>query len=78
VSTGGVAERIAAADEISRVGQLMFKKFPQIANYASAMTGELALFRVTPQVISLLDYRQGFGHTELVTAAELETGAAAA
>jgi pyridoxine/pyridoxamine 5'-phosphate oxidase len=71
VSFGGVAERIAAAHESSRVSQLMLRKFPQIANYASAITGELALFRVTPQVISLLDYRQGFGHTKLVTAVEL-------
>ena len=25
------------------------------------------LFRVTPNVISVLDYTQGFGHTDLVT-----------
>jgi hypothetical protein len=24
------------------------------------------LFRVTPEIISLLDYRKGFGHTDLV------------
>jgi nitroimidazol reductase NimA-like FMN-containing flavoprotein (pyridoxamine 5'-phosphate oxidase superfamily) len=72
VSIGGIAERMEGGAETTRVVRLMFEKFPQIARYESAVTGELALFRVTPQVISLLDYRKGFGHTEHATAAELE------
>jgi len=28
---------------------------------------EVRIFRVTPQVISVLDYTRGFGHTDLVT-----------
>jgi hypothetical protein len=28
---------------------------------------EVRLFRVTPVVISVLDYSKGFGHTDLVT-----------
>ncbi len=28
---------------------------------------EIRLFRVTPTVISVLDYSTGFGHTDLVT-----------
>jgi len=28
---------------------------------------EIRLFRVTPTVISVLDYAKGFGHTDLVT-----------
>jgi hypothetical protein len=54
----------------------MLEKFPQIAKYVSGVTGDVALFRATPQVISLLDYRKGFGHTECVTARELERPAA--
>jgi hypothetical protein len=27
---------------------------------------QVRIFRVEPQVISVLDYTQGFGHTELV------------
>ena len=69
LSLGGHAELIASEDEIKTVGQLMFEKFPQVANYMSA-DGEdddkIAFFRITPLVISLLDYRQGFGHTELL------------
>jgi hypothetical protein len=35
--------------------------------YALAGKKGLFLVRITPEVISLLDYRKGFGHTELVT-----------
>lgn len=28
---------------------------------------DVRIFRVTPTVISVLDYSQGFGHTDLVT-----------
>jgi hypothetical protein len=26
----------------------------------------IILFRITPEIISVLDYRKGFGHTDLV------------
>jgi len=47
----------------------MFEKFPQIAGYAPAELEQIVLFRVTPEVISVLDYRKGFGHTDLVEVA---------
>ncbi len=68
LSMGATATRVTDAAESKMVRELMFKKFPQIQNYADPTSswGELVLFRVDPIVISLLDYRQGFGHTELV------------
>jgi nitroimidazol reductase NimA-like FMN-containing flavoprotein (pyridoxamine 5'-phosphate oxidase superfamily) len=77
VSIGGLATRVEGGAEATRVIRLMFEKFPQIAKYESAVTGELALFRVNPEVFSLLDYRKGFGHTESATPAELEAKSAA-
>ena len=47
----------------------MFQKFPQIAGYAPIEVDEVVLFRVTPEIISVLDYRKGFGHTDLVKVA---------
>ena len=44
----------------------MFQRFPQIARYAPAELEDIVLFRVTPEVISVLDYRKGFGHSDLV------------
>jgi hypothetical protein len=48
------------------VGQLMFQRFPQIARYAPTNMEQLVLFRISSEIISVLDYRKGFGHTDLV------------
>ena len=66
LSIGGKAEAVTDPEEIDQVGQLMFQKFPQIAPYAPTELEGAVLFRVTPEIISLLDYRKGFGHTDLV------------
>ena len=67
LSIGGTAERVTGKDELARVQQLMHAKFPQIAQYGSDADAGIAIYRVTPQVISVLDYTKGFGHTDLVT-----------
>ena len=69
LSLGGRGERVTDPKEIGRVQQLMFQKFPQLARYAPTDMVGLALFRITPEVISVLDYRKGFGHTDLVEVA---------
>lgn len=66
VSIGGRASKVTDTEEQNRVGQLMFSKFPQIAQYAANPPDtELVIFRVDPVVISLLDYSKGFGHADL-------------
>jgi nitroimidazol reductase NimA-like FMN-containing flavoprotein (pyridoxamine 5'-phosphate oxidase superfamily) len=66
LSIGGRAAPVTDAQEISRVSELMLRKFPQILRYA--LTGKKGVFlvRITPEVISVLDYRKEFGHTDLV------------
>jgi len=66
LSIGGRAERITNPQEVAQASQLMFEKFPQIARYAPAELEDIVLFRVTPEVISVLDYRKGFGQSDLV------------
>ncbi len=67
VSLSGTAVLIADEAEKEKVGALLFKKFPQIENYTppDLPPEALVLFRIEPQFICLLDYRKGFGHTEL-------------
>jgi len=66
VSISGAAVLIADKAEQDKVGALLFKKFPQIEKYTppDMPPDALAMFRIEPQFISLLDYRKGFGHTE--------------
>lgn len=65
ISLGGTAARITAEDEIARIEKLMAKKFPQMADLPSEEEA-LAFFKITPKVISVLDYSKGFGHTDTV------------
>jgi general stress protein 26 len=67
LSMGAMAKPVSDPEEIEKVGGLLFKKFPQVAQYVPTGAEGVALFRVEPKVISVLDYSKGFGHTELVT-----------
>lgn len=71
LSLFGRARRLTALTDIDAAGRLFLARFSELNAFAAA-PGEMALFAVTPLVVSVLDYRKGFGHTELVTAAELE------
>jgi len=65
LSLGGHAQPVMDPGETRHVLDAMYEKFPQIRNYAdTADDEELCLVRVEPAIISLLDYRKGFGHTE--------------
>jgi general stress protein 26 len=66
LSIGAKAEAVTDAEEVDIASRLMFAKFPQIARYAPAELDDIVLYRVTPEVVSVLDYRKGFGHTDLV------------
>ena len=67
LSMGARAARVTDRDEIARVGRLMLKRFPQGADFGPDEADSIAIFAVKPVVVSVLDYRNGIGHTELVT-----------
>jgi len=66
LSMGAMAEQITGADEKKLIAQMMLDKFPQVTEFVSNHLDELAMFRVTPKVVSVLDYSKGFGHTEQI------------
>lgn len=68
LSMSGHAVRVTEAGELARVFELMVSKFPQIGQFLKGDDVEMALFRVDPEIVSILDYKQGFGHTEAATA----------
>lgn len=73
VSLGGLAARLSDPDQILQVGRLFVAKFPALREGFDLGEQATALFCITPLVISLLDYRKGFGHVDQVEAGELET-----
>ena len=73
LSMAGRAERLTEERQIAHAGNLLLRKFPQgIAEYASGALEGVTLYRVTPKAISVLDYRKGFGHTDLVLTSEAD------
>ncbi len=48
--------------------RLMMKKYPEQRSLPLPMPrpADVRIFRLTPVVISVLDYTKGFGHTDLV------------
>lgn len=67
LSLGGRARRLTDPADMARAGKLFLDKFgAEIGQYMSGDASDLALFQIAPEVISVLDYRKGFGHTEQV------------
>ena len=68
LSIGGRAEILNDPDEIGRATECMLKRFPQVADWADAVQrSDIVFLKIQPQVVSILDYEKGFGHTDLVT-----------
>ncbi len=69
ISASGVASLVVDEQEKQKIGNLIFAKFPHLAEYfpAETSTEDLALFRIDLSIISLLDYRKGFGHCNVIS-----------
>lgn len=68
LSMAAHAAAVTDHDEGERIIQLLASKYDAMANAGMVMPPPEAvrLFRVTPTVISVLDYSKGFAHTDLV------------
>jgi nitroimidazol reductase NimA-like FMN-containing flavoprotein (pyridoxamine 5'-phosphate oxidase superfamily) len=70
LSMAARAHRVTDASEAEKVLRMLPLKYPDAPPSTARMKmpepHEVALFRVVPEVISVLDYTKGFGHTDLV------------
>ncbi|MBU4498850.1 MAG: pyridoxamine 5'-phosphate oxidase family protein [Gammaproteobacteria bacterium] len=69
LSMAAHAQAVVDRDEANKVLRMLPLKYPENIAVPIPMPTpeEIRIFRVTPTVISVLDYAKGFGHTELVT-----------
>lgn len=68
LSMAARADRVLDEAEGSKALQLLFTRYP-VQNgitFSLPSPADVAIFRVTPKIISVLDYALGFGHTDLV------------
>jgi nitroimidazol reductase NimA-like FMN-containing flavoprotein (pyridoxamine 5'-phosphate oxidase superfamily) len=66
LSMAAHARPVEDADEVKRFFQMLAAKYPEYASLPMPNLAEIRVFRVSPTVISVLDYSKGFGHTDLV------------
>ena len=69
LSMAARAEAVTEPAEVERALRLIMTRYPQQDALSGPMPApeEVRIFRVTPTVISVLDYSKGFGHTDLVS-----------
>lgn len=69
LSMAARAQAVTNSAEAEKAMRMLMQKYPQEQALPLPMPSpeEVSLFRVTPVVISVLDYSRGFGHTDLVT-----------
>lgn len=71
LSMAARAHRVSDRAEAEKVIAMMPLKYPDAPPLPAPMKmptpDEVALFRVVPEIVSVLDYTQGFAHTDLVT-----------
>jgi nitroimidazol reductase NimA-like FMN-containing flavoprotein (pyridoxamine 5'-phosphate oxidase superfamily) len=69
LSMAARAHAVIDRAEAEKVLRMLPLKYPDAPPLPMKMPSpdEVRLFRVTPTVISVLDYSKGFGHTDIVT-----------
>ena len=69
LSMAARAQILADEAEAAKVMALLFARYPEQKSLPGPMPkpSDVRIFRLTPVVISVLDYSRGFGHTDLVT-----------
>lgn len=69
LSMAARAQVVVDSDEAQKVLQLLMLKYPEQSAVPLPMPTpeDVRIFRVTPTVISVLDYTKGFAHTDLVS-----------
>lgn len=68
LSMAARAQLVSDPTEAEKALRLMMQRYPQQdVQLPMPNAADVRIFRVTPTVISVLDYSKGFGHTDLVT-----------
>jgi nitroimidazol reductase NimA-like FMN-containing flavoprotein (pyridoxamine 5'-phosphate oxidase superfamily) len=66
LSMAAHAVEIEDRGEIEHAGNILLKRYPEYKVMPRHDPAAVPMLRVTPEVVSILDYSKGFGHTDLV------------
>ena len=68
LSMAAHARRVVDRAEVDKAMRLLTQRYPAQRSLPGPMptSDQACVFRVTPELVSVLDYSKGFGHTDLV------------
>ena len=66
LSLAARARPVEDRKEFERAGELFLKRYPEYASWPAPEPALAPMMKFTPEVISVLDYTKGFGHSDLV------------
>jgi nitroimidazol reductase NimA-like FMN-containing flavoprotein (pyridoxamine 5'-phosphate oxidase superfamily) len=72
LSLAGRAHPVEDKREFDRVCDLFLKRYPEYASWPKPDPATAPMIRIVPEIVSVLDYSKGFGHSDLVKLSETE------
>jgi hypothetical protein len=66
LSMAALAQLVTDQAEVAKAMNLLGTRYPEYVSLPMPKPEEIAVYRLLPKVISVLDYSKGFGHSELV------------
>jgi nitroimidazol reductase NimA-like FMN-containing flavoprotein (pyridoxamine 5'-phosphate oxidase superfamily) len=66
LSLAGEAIVVEDPGEIDHAVEILLRRYPEYKVMPPPDPAAIAMLRTTPEVVSILDYSKGFGHTDLV------------
>jgi nitroimidazol reductase NimA-like FMN-containing flavoprotein (pyridoxamine 5'-phosphate oxidase superfamily) len=66
LSLAGKARPVEDKSEYDRVCDLFLKRYPEYASWPKPDPTIAPMIRIAPEIVSVLDYSKGFGHSDLV------------
>jgi nitroimidazol reductase NimA-like FMN-containing flavoprotein (pyridoxamine 5'-phosphate oxidase superfamily) len=70
LSLAGQALVVDDESEVEHAYRLLLKRYPEYRVLPKPNRREIALVRVTPELVSVIDYEKGYGHSDLVRVSE--------
>ena len=67
LSMAATADSVRDPAEISKATELLVRRYPEYAAYPAPKPEDILIIRVTPKVISVIDYSKVFAHADLIT-----------
>jgi len=70
LSVAAKATVVEDQGEIEHAGSILLRRYPEYKIMPRPDPATIPMLRITPEIVSILDYSKGFGHSDLVRVTE--------